>query len=274
MPPFAQVPSSNKILDHLESEIRNLNLSQPVLPSHHIGSSQHPSILSSLGSEIVERRVIQLPPIIERIPSSQRSSSSSRPGRFTHIPRPRSRTNENHREERRWRRRSSLDDDSPSSYDQELWDRHRNKTESQRYGSHHGRYRSSATDVVPTSRGRNSSDSHLETRRGYSGQQHSERKNQQSQRRTYQRDNNFAYQDRRRPRSYSPPSSGESWSSSGEQDYSRKNNRPQRQHRSPDWQYEKPPSYCSVEVTPTKNKKLKKSTEQSVNCDIMTFMIT
>ncbi|XP_026537564.1 immunoglobulin-like domain-containing receptor 1 [Notechis scutatus] len=266
MPQFAQAPSSNKILDHLESEIRNLNLSQPMLPSHHVGSSQHPSILSSLGSEIVERRVIQLPPIIERIPSSQRSSSSSRPGRSTHIPRPRRSTNENQRKERRRRRRSSLDDDSPSSYDQELWDRHRNpRNESQRYGSHHGRYWRSTTDVVPTSHGRNSYDSHLETRRDYSGQQHSERKNQNSQRRTYQHDNNFAHRDqRRRHRSYSPPSSWESWSSSEEQDYSRKNNRPQcRQPNSPDWQYEKPPSYCSVEVTPTKNKKLRKSTEPS-----------
>ncbi|XP_070606052.1 immunoglobulin-like domain-containing receptor 1 isoform X2 [Erythrolamprus reginae] len=263
MPPIAHGRSSNKILDHLESEIRNLNLSQPLLPSHHIGSSQHPSILSSLGSEIVERRVIQLPPIVESIPSSRRSSSSSRPGRSTHIQRPRRSTNENHREERRWRRPSSLEDDSPSSYDQELWDRYRNRNESQRYGSNQDRYRSSATDEVPPSRGRNTFDSHLETRRGYSGQQHSQRENRHSQQRTNQHNNNFAHQDRRRHRSYSPPSSAESWSSSGEQDYSRKNNRPQRQHRSSDWQYEKPPSYCSVEATPTKNKKFKKLTEQS-----------
>lgn len=274
MPPLAQMPSSNKILDHLESEIRNLNLSQPILPSHPVGSSRHPSILSSLGSEIVERRVIQLPPIVEHISSSQRSSRSSRPGRSTHT-RPRSSTNENPREERRWRHRSSWDDDSPSSYDQELWDRHRNhRTESQRYGSHHDRYQSSTTDIIPTSRGRNSFDSHLETRRGYSGQHHTGRKNQHSQRRTYQHDKNFGQQDHRRHRSYSPPSSWESWSSSGEQEYSRKNNRPHRQQHSPDWQHEKPPSYCSVEVTPTKNQKLRKSTEQSVNCVIIAFMIT
>ncbi|XP_039183313.1 immunoglobulin-like domain-containing receptor 1 [Crotalus tigris] len=264
MPPLAQMPSSNKILDHLESEIRNLNLSQPMLPSHPVGSSQHPSILSSLGSEIVERRVIQLPPIVEHISSSQRSSRSSQPGRTRHTSRPRNSTNENQREERRWRHRSSWDDDSPSSYDQELWDRHRNhRTESQRYGSHHDRYRSSTTDVIPTSRGRNSFDSHLETRRGYSGQHHSGRKNQHSQRRTYQRDKNFGQQDHRRHRSYSPPSSWESWSSSEEQENSRKNNRRHQQQHSPDWQYEKPPSYCSVEVTPTKKQKLRKSAEQS-----------
>ncbi|KAM6447453.1 immunoglobulin-like domain-containing receptor 1 [Liasis olivaceus] len=262
MPPLAQVSSSNKILDHLESEIRNLNLSQPILPSRHVGSSQHPSILSSLGSEIVDRRVIQLPPIIERIPSSQRTSSSSRLGRSTHTPRSRSSTNEE-REERRWRRRSSLDDNCPSSYDQELWVRHRDhRIESQRNGSRHDRYRSSTTDVVPISHGRNSLDSYLETRRGHSGQHYSERKTQHSQRRTYRQNNNFGRQDYRRHRSSSPSSSWDSWSSSEEQECSRRNNRPHRQHHSPDWPDEKPPSYCSVEVTPAKNKKPRKSTEQ------------
>ncbi|KAK9402321.1 immunoglobulin-like domain-containing receptor 1 [Crotalus adamanteus] len=52
MPPLAQMPSSNKILDHLESEIRNLNLSQPMLPSHPVGSKEGILDSTTLGEKI------------------------------------------------------------------------------------------------------------------------------------------------------------------------------------------------------------------------------
>ncbi|XP_061484305.1 immunoglobulin-like domain-containing receptor 1 isoform X2 [Rhineura floridana] len=268
MPPLPQVPSSNKILDHFESEIRNLNLSQPILPSHHIESSRHPSILSSLGSEIVERRVIQLPPIIERIPSSHRTSSSSQPQRSIHTPGPRSHTSEEERERRR-RRRLSLDEDSYSSYDQESWNRHRDpRAERQRGSSHYGRSRSSRPDVSPILRGRNSFDSYPEEdRREYSGRHRSDRRYQHSGQRAYQplsqRSSDSHHQGhRRRHRSYSPPSRRESWSSSEEYERFQGNSRRHYQHRSPDWPEEKPPSYRSIEITPAKGSKARSPTEQ------------
>ncbi|KAJ7320290.1 hypothetical protein JRQ81_019801 [Phrynocephalus forsythii] len=269
-PPPPQVAPSNKYLDQLESEIRNLNLSQPALPSHHVGASRHSSILSSLGSEIVERRVIHLPPIIERVPSSWRSSNSSQPQRSLHTPRPRSITSEEEREGRRRQRRYSLEEDSYSSYDQETGDRYRGRRpERLRNGSHYEQSQRYRPDVSPVTRDRNSLNSYpRESRREYSGHQYSDRRNQHSERRAYQPSSDHRI--RRRHRSYSPPSHRDSWSSSEEYEHIHGNHRRHRQRRSPDWQEEKPPSYCSVEVTPAKGSITRNNTEQqSVNksCD-------
>lgn len=257
-------------LDQLESEIRNLNLSQPALPSHHVGASRHSSVLSSLGSEIVERRVIHLPPIIERVPSSWRSSNSSQPQRSLHTPQSRSIRSEDEREGRRRQRRFSLDEDSHSNYDQETWDRYRDRRpERLRDGRHYERSQRSRPDVTPVVRGRNSLNSYPEeARREYSGHQYSDRRYQHSGRQAYQRSSD--HRSRRRPRSYSPPSHRESWSSSEEYEHSQGNHRRRRQHRSPDWPEEKPPSYRSVEVSPAKGSITRNATErQSVNkfCD-------
>ncbi|XP_060626746.2 immunoglobulin-like domain-containing receptor 1 [Anolis sagrei] len=247
MPPLPQMPHSNKFLDHLESELRNLNLSQPVLPSRYVGVSRQPSILSSLGPEIVERRVIQLPPLVEHIPSSQRSSSSSRPRRTIHTPRPRSTPNEEERPGSRRRRRLSLDEDFHSSDDQESWSRNREpRAERQRDSSYYDRSRSSRPGTASLLHSRNSLHSYPEeARRETSRQQYSDRRYQRSEREPYRQSS-----DRRssqRHRSYSPPSRRDSWSSSDDSERLRRKIRQHYQHRSPNWAEDKPPSYTSVE---------------------------
>ncbi|KAH0625027.1 hypothetical protein JD844_033045 [Phrynosoma platyrhinos] len=262
MPPLAPVPPNNRFLDHLESEIRNLNLSQPVLPSHHVGVSRHPSILSSLGSEIVERRVIQLPPIIEHIPSSRRTSNSSRPRQSVYTSRPQSTISEEEREGSRRRRRLSLDDDFHSSYDQESWDRKQNhRTERQRDDRHYDRSRNYRPDIPTSLHGRNSLHSYLEAGRKENGrQQHSDRRYQRSGRQPYRK--NSSRQSQRRHRSYSPPSQRDSWSSSDEYERFQRKSRQYYQHRSPDWAEEKPPSYRSVENSPAKGGVTRSQTER------------
>ncbi|CAI5773013.1 immunoglobulin-like domain-containing receptor 1 [Podarcis lilfordi] len=265
MPPLTQLPS-NKLLEQLESEVRNLGVSQPMIPPHRVESSRHPSILSSLGSEIVERRVIQLPPIIERIPSSRRTSGSSRPRRSTYASRPRSQASDDERERRR--RRLSLDeeDDSYSSYDREVRNRPRDRiVERQRAGSHYDRSRSSRPDLSPILHGRNSSDSYPEEdRRERSARHPSDRRysGQRAYRPLSQRSRDSYRQGRRRRhRSCSPPSRRESWSSSDEYERFQGNSRQHRQRRSPDWP-EKPPSYRSVEIIPAKGDKARSLAEQ------------
>ncbi|XP_062983711.1 immunoglobulin-like domain-containing receptor 1 [Elgaria multicarinata webbii] len=265
MPPLAQAPSGNKFLDHLESEIRNLNLSQPMLPSHHVGGGRHPSVLSSLGSEIVERRVIQLPPIIERVSSSQRTSSSSRLLRSARPSVPRSTISEEERGGgRRHRRRLSLDEGSHSSCDLESWDRYRDRRPDRwRDSGRYGRPRTSRPEGTHNLHGRGTFDSYPEEdRRGYSGQQYSDRRHQHSGRQTYQQSNDYKHRGRRRHRSYSPPSRRDSWSSSDEYERFHGNSRRPRQHRSPDLLEDKPPSYRSVDITPTKGSKTRNPTEQ------------
>ncbi|XP_060090624.1 immunoglobulin-like domain-containing receptor 1 [Heteronotia binoei] len=266
MPSLGQVPANNKVLDLLESEIKNLSLSQPLMPSHHVGGSQNPSILSSLGSEIVERRVIHLPPIVERIPSSQRTRSSSHPLQSIRTPRPQSNASEEEREERRWRR-LSLDEVSQSSYDQETWDRQRDhRVERQRNGSHHNRSQNSRPNASSMLHGRSNLDAYpADARREYSGRQYSDRRYERSGRRAYQhlsrRDSDSDHRGHRH-RSYSPPSHWDSWSSADNYERSQENSRRHREHRSPDWPEEKPPSYRSVEITPTKSSKSRYLTEQ------------
>ncbi|XP_053161862.1 immunoglobulin-like domain-containing receptor 1 isoform X2 [Hemicordylus capensis] len=262
MPPLAQMPPNNKVLDYLESEIRNLNVSQPQLPPHHVRGSQHPSVLSSLGSEIVERTIIQLPPIIEHFPSFRRTSHSSHPQQPVHPSGPWSHTSEEEREGRR--RRLSLDEDCHSSDDQESWDRHGNRrAERRRDSSRYGRSQSSRPDAL---HGRNSHDSYPEeARREYSGRQHSDRRYRHSARQTYQHLSRWGsdsdHRDRR-CRSYSPPSRRESWSSADEEyDRIRGNRQHRRQHHSSDWPEDKPPSYCSVETIPVKGSKVRSPVE-------------
>ncbi|XP_066478277.1 immunoglobulin-like domain-containing receptor 1 [Tiliqua scincoides] len=258
MPPLAQVPPNNKVLDYLESEIRNLNPAQTQLPSHHIGSSRHPSILTSLGSEIVERRVIQLPPIIERIPSSQRTSISSHPQQSIRNPRPPSHASEDEREGRR-RRLSSLDEESRFSNYRESWERHGDRrVERWRDDSHYDRSRSFRPDVSPILRRRNSLDSYPEdARREHTGRQQSNRRHRYSERQINQhlngRDSGCYRRGWQRRRSYSPPSRRESWSSTDEE-YARakRNIRQHYERHFPDWPEEKPPSYRSIEITPAK----------------------
>uniref|UniRef100_A0A8D0G2L0 Immunoglobulin like domain containing receptor 1 n=1 Tax=Sphenodon punctatus TaxID=8508 RepID=A0A8D0G2L0_SPHPU len=233
VPPYGKLPPNNRILDYLESEIQNLNLPQHMPPSRHFGGSRvHPSVLSSLSSEIVERRVIQLPPIVEHLPSMQRSSSSSQ------------------YQQREVRRRPlPLDEDSRSRYDQEFRDRRQNQhaADRQRDGSYGSRHQNSRRDIYPSRRsahGRNSDDS-------YSEEARRERRGSRSDHRA------------RRHHSYSPPSRQDSWSSEEERERFRGSYRQHRHCRSPDWPEEKPPSYRSLEVIPGKGDKYRDRSSRS-----------
>ncbi|XP_067402186.1 immunoglobulin-like domain-containing receptor 1 [Emydura macquarii macquarii] len=260
-----QLPPANNVLDYLESEIQNLNLSQPLLPSHHFGANQHPSVLSSLSSEIVERRVIQLPPITEFIPSSQRTSNLSHVQRPARAAGPRGSTAEDEREDRR--RHQPSDGDSYSSFDQESWDRRRDQPpQRQRARSYDGRPRSSRRDVSPTRRpvrSRYGGVTYPEAARERSGRRFDPRL-QPLERQKYQRPNergSNSEQRGRRPRSYSPPSRRESWSSAEESKRFQGNNR-QCHHRFPGWPEDKPPSYRSLEIIPAKGSKHRSSMGQ------------
>uniref|UniRef100_A0A8B9BXH7 Ig-like domain-containing protein n=1 Tax=Anser brachyrhynchus TaxID=132585 RepID=A0A8B9BXH7_9AVES len=85
--PPAQLAPNKGVLDYLESEIQKLNLSQPQPPPHQRQAVQ-PSLLSSLGSDIMPRSVTGPPPLADRVPSSHGSSNSSRAQRAARSPRP------------------------------------------------------------------------------------------------------------------------------------------------------------------------------------------
>ncbi|KAL2805019.1 immunoglobulin-like domain-containing receptor 1 isoform 3 precursor, partial [Daubentonia madagascariensis] len=82
----AHPPITNGVLEYLEKELRNLNPSQPLPPDLKTRLGHPCSVLSSLGSEVVERRIIHLPPLIRDLPSSRRTSDSSRQQWLTPIP--------------------------------------------------------------------------------------------------------------------------------------------------------------------------------------------
>uniref|UniRef100_A0A8D0FZ98 Immunoglobulin like domain containing receptor 1 n=1 Tax=Sphenodon punctatus TaxID=8508 RepID=A0A8D0FZ98_SPHPU len=233
VPPYGKLPPNNRILDYLESEIQNLNLPQHMPPSRHFGGSRvHPSVLSSLSSEIVERRVIQLPPIVEHLPSMQRSSSSSQYQQAARSSGPWDSATE---EEREVRRRPL--------------DRRQNQhaADRQRDGSYGSRHQNSRRDIYPSRRsahGRNSDDS-------YSEEARRERRGSRSDHRA------------RRHHSYSPPSRQDSWSSEEERERFRGSYRQHRHCRSPDWPEEKPPSYRSLEVIPGKGDKYRDRSSRS-----------
>ncbi|XP_019404348.1 PREDICTED: immunoglobulin-like domain-containing receptor 1 [Crocodylus porosus] len=270
VPSQGQLPPSNRVLDYLESEIQKFNPSRPLPPSQKIGAGQHSSILSSLDTEIVERRVIHLPPIIKHAPSSQRTSSSSRLQQTAWTAGSWDSTIENERENRR--RHQSQDGDSYSSYEQGSWDRWRDQhPRRQRDASYNSRHQSSRWDTSPTrqpERGRNGGNFNSYSGegeiRGCSGR-HYDSRPPASGRRDYQRpirrSNNSENWKRRRPRSYSPPSGRESWSSMDDREHSPGTRRP-RHHRSPNWPEDKPPSYRSLEIIPTKSGKPRNSTGQ------------
>ncbi|XP_074839654.1 immunoglobulin-like domain-containing receptor 1 [Carettochelys insculpta] len=257
-----QLAPQNHVLDYLESEMQNLNPAQPLVPSHHFGASKHPSVLSSLSSEIVERRVIQLPPITELIPSSQRSSNLSELQRVGRPAGPRGFTREDEREDRR--RHQPLDRDSYSSFDRESWDRGRDQRQGD--GSYEGRHRNSRRDVSSMHRPdssryggvsypeetREPSDRHFDPRQLPLERQKYQRPGRRSSR---------SQQRGRRRRSYSPPSRRDSWSSAEEHERFQGNYRPHHR-RSPGCREDKPPSYRSLELTPDKGNKHRGSVGQ------------
>uniref|UniRef100_A0A8B9BWF0 Ig-like domain-containing protein n=1 Tax=Anser brachyrhynchus TaxID=132585 RepID=A0A8B9BWF0_9AVES len=255
--PPAQLAPNKGVLDYLESEIQKLNLSQPQPPPHQRQAVQ-PSLLSSLGSDIMPRSVTGPPPLADRVPSSHGSSNSSRAQRAARSPRPWDSAAENRRENRRWPLPSS--GDSRSSYSREPRDRQREDyPQRQRTGGYSGRPQHSRRDVSPTrrtERAKSSSSScsfYSEEPRERSGH-HRDWRQQPAGRREYQQHTGRSSNSGHRRHSYSPPSRRGSWSSSEEHNRLPATNR-RRRNRSREWPEDKPPSYRSLEIIPDRDSK-------------------
>nr|DBA34568.1 TPA: hypothetical protein GDO54_002118 [Pyxicephalus adspersus] len=235
-------PTNNKVLDYLENELKNFNTAQPLASSpHYSGASHHPSMLSSLsevGVREVERRVIQLPPIVEHIVSSQRSSNYSQ-----------------HRRANSWdalesdrerRRNGPLED--PYTNERDWRDRERSDRP---YGYRRGQPSDSRArrDLSPPrrfDRAIHSDDSAYGDPRGHSNPSSERRRSPDRSRRRGSPD------DSRRRRSHSPPFRRNSWSSDDESQHAR--GRRERRPHSYDWPEDKPPSYKSLDITTGKSK--------------------
>uniref|UniRef100_A0A8C9D502 Immunoglobulin like domain containing receptor 1 n=1 Tax=Panthera leo TaxID=9689 RepID=A0A8C9D502_PANLE len=255
----AHPPITNGVLEYLEKELRNFNPAQPLPPDLKAISGQACSMLSSLGSEVVERRIIHLPPLIRDLPSSQRTSNSSHQQWLTPIP------------PGPWDLREERRQPHYSAFHQELQDRepkHRALEGRELNQLRRGRRHCSGLRGLPTpwsdrdspSDGPSSSEAHwwpnhVSARSHYSGRPHRPGPWENAQR-----------PQRRRPRSYSPPlpSGLSSWSS--EEDEKERQSRSWGTHRRSShpshWPEEKPPSYRSLDVMPGKNGRKKGSVER------------
>ncbi|XP_069801678.1 immunoglobulin-like domain-containing receptor 1 [Dendropsophus ebraccatus] len=235
--------SNNHMLDFLESEIKNLNPAQPLAGGGlYSGAGHQPSVLSSLsemgvGVREVERRVIQLPPIVEHVVNSHRSSNSSQHRRHHSW---------DQLESDRGRRNRSLEDSYSGESD--LRDRQRSDRSQgyRRDPQSDGRPRRDLSPPRRRDRISPSDDHGYHDRRGrpnYSSDR--QRSPERSRRRgSPERPN-------RRRRSYSPPSERNSWSSDDESQY---RDRRERRPRSNEWREDKPPSYKSLDITVGKSK--------------------
>ncbi|XP_010832547.1 PREDICTED: immunoglobulin-like domain-containing receptor 1 isoform X4 [Bison bison bison] len=260
----AHPPIPNGVLEYLEKELRNLNPAQPLPPDLQAISGHPCSILSSLGSEVVERRIIHLPPLVRDLPASRRTSSSSRQQWLPTPPSP----------SRPWDLREGRRQHRCSDFHQELrdpeaqcWELEQRELDRLRRGRHRGsRHRWSPRpwsdrDSLSVGDGPSSSEAHWRPHRPPLRSRYPER----DPRRPSLKESAQGHQ-RRRPRSYSPPlpSGLSSWSSEEE-----KERQPQswetRRHRrscSPNWPEEKPPSYRSLDVSSGKNGKKKGSVKR------------
>ncbi|XP_051463886.1 immunoglobulin-like domain-containing receptor 1 [Apus apus] len=248
--PQAQLSHSKGVLDYLESEIQNLKTSQLRPPSHQRQDVQ-PSLLSSLGSEIMP------PSVADHVSSIHWSSSSSHPQRAAHNPRAWDSAADDRRENRRLPLPSS--GDSHSSYSREAWDRQReDRPPRQRTGGYNGRPPHSGRDVSPPRQAERSSSSssfYPGEAKERSNHHHGWRQ-EPTGRRDYQHHLGRSDNSGQRRNSYSPPPRRGSWSSSEEQVRLPAANRKRRQ-RSREWPEDKPPSYRSLEVIPGQDKKHK-----------------
>uniref|UniRef100_A0A2K6M9X2 Immunoglobulin like domain containing receptor 1 n=1 Tax=Rhinopithecus bieti TaxID=61621 RepID=A0A2K6M9X2_RHIBE len=257
-------PITNSVLEYLEKELRNLNLAQPLPPDLKARFGHPCSMLSSLGSEVVERRIIHLPPLIRDLSSSRRTSDSLHQQWLT----------PNH--SRPWDLRDGRRQHHYPDFHQELQDRGPKSWALERREldpSWSGRHRSSRLNGSPThwsdrdslSDVPSSSEAHWRPSHPPFRSRCQERPHRLSPRESTQRHGR-----RRRHRSYSPPlpSGLSSWSS--EED---KERQPQswgahrRRSYSPHWPEEKPPSYRSLDVTPGKNSRKKGSVEKRLEKD-------
>ncbi|XP_023070323.1 immunoglobulin-like domain-containing receptor 1 [Piliocolobus tephrosceles] len=252
-------PITNSVLEYLEKELRNLNLAQPLPPDLKARFGHPCSMLSSLGSEVVERRIIHLPPLIRDLSSSRRTSDSLHQQWLT----------PNH--SRPWDLRDGRRQHHYPDFHQELQDRGPKSWALERREldpSWSGRHRSSRLNGSPThwSDRDSLSDVPSSSEARWRPSHPSFRSHcQERPHRLSPRESTQRHQRRRRHRSYSPPlpSGLSSWSS--EED---KERQPQswgahrRRSHSPHWPEEKPPSYRSLDVTPGKNSRKKGSVEK------------
>ncbi|XP_076974289.1 immunoglobulin-like domain-containing receptor 1 isoform X4 [Tamandua tetradactyla] len=251
-------PIANGVLEYLEKELRNLNPAQPLPPDFKARSGHPCSMLSSLGSEVVERRIIHLPPLVRDLPSSQRTSDISCQQWLAQIP-------SGHWDVREGRRQHHSSDFYQAPQDRRSKPRALERRELDH--SRSGRHQSSRPNSSPTpwsdrdslSDGLSSSEGRRRPSRPRLRSHYPERPRRPSPRESTQRHR------RRRHRSCSPPlpSGRSSWSSEEE-----KERRPQswgaHRHRSqpPNWPEEKPPSYRSLDVIPGKDSRKKGSVER------------
>ncbi|XP_053561844.1 immunoglobulin-like domain-containing receptor 1 [Bombina bombina] len=243
--------SNNRVLDFLESELKNLNTAQPLLAgAQYSGASHHPSMLSSLGDvgvREVERRVIQLPPIVEHIVNSQRPSNSSQQRRnmgswdplYSEQDRRRNRAlDTSYSTESDWRAHDRLRDDRPYGHRRETQSSSRPRRDHSPQRRHdYDSYSDHSTHG--DDRGR----SHIRTRSA-ERRRSPERGAQRSGRRGSPDQYSRPREQRRGP---SPPHRRDSWSSVDENLHVR--GRSERPQRSYEWPEEKPPSYKSLDVT-------------------------
>ncbi|XP_074220608.1 immunoglobulin-like domain-containing receptor 1 isoform X2 [Camelus bactrianus] len=257
----AHPPITNGVLEYLEKELRNLNPAQP-LPHDLQARSGHPcSMLSSLGSEVVERRIIHLPPLIRDLPSSRRTSNSSRQ-QWLPSPSP------GPWDLREGRRQHHYSDFHREFQDREpkRWALEQRELDQPRRGRHRGsRRRGSPTpwlDRDSLSDGSLSSEARWRPNRPPLRSRYPERARRPSPR------GSFQGHPRRRHRSYSPPPpsglSSWSWSSEEAKEERQPRNRGarRRRSRSPNWPEEKPPSYRSLDVSLGKDGRKKGSVER------------
>ncbi|XP_047420354.1 immunoglobulin-like domain-containing receptor 1 isoform X1 [Sciurus carolinensis] len=247
-------PITNGVLEYLEKELRNLNPAQPLPPDLKARSGHPCSMLSSLGSEVVERRIIHLPPLIRDPPSLRRTSDSSHQQWLTPI------------SSRPWDLREGRRQHHYPDFHQELqdwgpkpWALGRRQLEHPGNGRrHHSRRNGSPTswsDRDSLSDGPSSSEARWQPSHP-PPRSHRER-------RSRSRPESVPRRGRRRASSSSPPppSGLSSWSSEEEKERPPRNWGTRRSH-SPNWQEEKPPSYRSLDVTPGKNGRKKGSVER------------
>ncbi|XP_066097675.1 immunoglobulin-like domain-containing receptor 1 isoform X4 [Saccopteryx bilineata] len=259
----AHPPIANGVLDYLEKELRNLNPAQPLPPDLKAISGQPHSMLSSLGSEVVERRIIHLPPLIRDLPSSRRTSNSSHQQWLAPIPP----GPWDLREERRQYHRSDFHEEL-QDWPPKRWALERRNLDQLRSGRHRSSRlnrspmpwsdRDSLSDVPSSSEDRwQFNYPPLQSR-------YPERPRRPSPRESARRESARRHP-RRRHRSYSPPlpSGLSSWSSEEEERQPRSWGA-HRRHRShsPNCPEEKPPSYRSLDVIPGKNGRKKGNVER------------
>lgn len=256
----AHPPITNGVLEYLEKELRNLNPAQPLPPDLKAISGQPFNVLSSLGSEVVERRIIHLPPLIRDLPSSKRTSSSSHQQWLTQTPPGPWDLREERRQHHHSDFRQELQEREPKRWALERWELDQLRGGRHRSSKLNNRSPMPWSDRDSLSDVPSSSEDRWRPNRPRFRSRYPDRPRRPSPRESAQRPQ------RRRHRSYSPPlpSGLSSWSSEEEKERQpqRRGVRRRRRSHSPNWPEEKPPSYRSLDVIPGKNGRKRGSVER------------